>query len=118
MRIKNGELHFWRSNFFHTVFQGSGFAATTFLQLFQYLVGAFYQGDRHASHFCHMDTEAMGGSAGCEFAQKDYFISKLPACNMIIFYSVEQIFQFIQFVIMCCEKRFWFMGRLMQEFCN
>src|SRR5258708_6080413 len=65
-----------------------------------------------------MDTEAMGAASGRELAQKDDFIAYFFISDVVIFYSGQFVFQFIQLMIVRGKKCLGRVGRGVEVFCD
>src|SRR5215203_4134688 len=89
-----------------------------FFQLSEYFICPVYQCRWHSCHPCHMDTEAVSTSSRRKLSQEDYFVANLLIRDMKVLDPLKFIFQFIELMIMCSEKCFRRMWRLMDIFCN
>src|SRR6218665_1598366 len=124
MCIKDRQLEFWGSECFDFCFclilcAGCGFFVNMLcFKMFQDLVCPVDEGRWHACHSRHVDTEAMCASAWRKFAQEDDLVADLFIGDMIIPYTPEFFFQFVQFMIVRCKQCFRLLWCIMQMFCN
>ena len=63
-----------------------------------------------------MNAEAVRTASRRQLSEKDNFISHFFVRDVIVFYTRQFLFQFIEFVVMSGKECFWLMGTGMQVF--
>ncbi len=87
-------------------------------QLFQYFIGPAEDFLRHASQFGYVDAEAMLAAARYQFSQEDDLVTYFLYGNIVIFYAVKAVAQFVKFVVMGGKQRFSLLWLVMQKLGN
>src|SRR4051812_3048629 len=86
------------------------------LQFLEHLLGFLDNCLWHACHFGHMDTKAVRRAAFYQLSDKQHRILELFYRNIVILYPAKDVLHLVQFMVVCCKKRFWLCRVLVEEF--